>query len=120
MSGLRLKHLKKNNMIEVLQGLALAKKREGLLNKAKRSMAWYWQEQGMTRHMLLITDVSLTLGEKEHILTITLERPGLLIGKAGRDIDALRDRLTSGLGHPIKIHIVEDKQWAGIYTEESF
>lgn len=107
-------------MNHVIHGLALAKEREDLLKKAKWSMAWHWQERGMTRHMLLITNVSLKLGKEEHILTVTLERPGLLIGKGGRDIYALQERLTKGLGHPTKIHIVEDKQWLGIYTEESF
>ena len=104
----------------VLHGLELAKKREKLLRDAKWSMAWHFDELGTTRHALLITDVSLRLGEKEHTLTITLERPGLLIGKAGRHIDALRDRLTSGLGHPTKIEIVEDKQWAEIHVEETW
>ena len=90
------------------------------MKDAKWSMTWHWKERGLSRHMLLITDVSLKLGDEEHTLTITLERPGLLIGKAGRDIDALQERLSSGLGHPTKILIVEDKQWAGIYDEESW
>jgi ribosomal protein S3 len=107
-------------MNHVIHGLVLAKEREKLLNQAKWSMVWHFNELGTTRHALLITDVSLRLGDKEHTLTITLERPGLLIGKAGRHIDALRDRLTSGLGHPIKIEIIEDKKWAGIYAEASY
>jgi hypothetical protein len=103
-----------------MHGLALAEKREKLLKDAKYSMTWHWQERGISRHMLLITNVSLKLGKEEHTLTITLERPGLLIGKGGRDINALQERLTRGLGHPVKILIVEDKQWSGIYVEESY
>jgi len=107
-------------MIEVLEGLAIAKEKDEILKKIKWSMAWHFEELGTTRHALLITDVSLKLGKEEHVLTITLERPGLLIGKAGRHIDALRDRLKSGIGHPVRIDISEDKQWAGIYVEESW
>lgn len=104
----------------VIHGLRLAEEKEELLKKAKQSMVWHWEERGMSRRMLQITNVSIKLGKEEHIVTVTLERPGILIGKGGRDINALQERLTSGLGHPIKIHIIEDKQWAGIYAEESW
>ena len=107
-------------MNHVIHGLVLAKEREELLEKAKWSMTWHFNELGTTRHALLITNVSLKLGKKEHTLFVTLERPGLLIGKAGRHIYALEERLTKGLDHPTKIKIIEDKQWAGIYAEESY
>lgn len=107
-------------MNHVIHGLVLAKEKEELLKKAKWSMVWHWDELGTSRDKLRVTNVSMTLGKEEHTIIITLERPGLLIGKAGKDINALTERLTKGLGHPIKIKVIEDKQWNGIYTEESY
>lgn len=104
----------------VIKGLVLAKEKEELLKKVKYSMVWHWEELGTSRERLKVTNVDIKLGEKEHIVTVTLERPGLLIGKGGKDINALRERLTSGLGHPTKIDIIEDKQWNGIYVGESY
>jgi predicted RNA-binding protein YlqC (UPF0109 family) len=40
-------------------------------------------------------------------VTIRLNRPGLLIGKAGKDIDAVRDMLESYFNKGTKINIVE-------------
>lgn len=42
---------------------------------------------------------------------ITLERPGLLIGKAGRVIDAIQKYLSDELEESVKIYIVESKLW---------
>jgi small subunit ribosomal protein S3 len=42
-------------------------------------------------------------------VTIRLNRPGLLIGKAGKDIDAVRDMLESYFNKGTKINIVEVK-----------
>ena len=103
-------------MIEVTKGLELEKERKELLKNAKRTMKFFWEDKKMSRESFLITDVSIKLGEEKHILTITLERPGILIGKGGKDINSLTERLTKELGHPIEIHIIEDKQWHGIYS----
>jgi predicted RNA-binding protein YlqC (UPF0109 family) len=42
-------------------------------------------------------------------VTIRLNRPGLLIGKAGKDIDAVRDMLESYFNKKTRIDIVEVK-----------
>jgi predicted RNA-binding protein Jag len=44
-------------------------------------------------------------------MTITLERPGLLIGKAGKTIDGLTAYLTRLSDFPVKIEIKESKLW---------
>lgn len=42
-------------------------------------------------------------------VTIRLHRPGLLIGKAGKDIYAVEKLLSENFGKQVKIHIVEVK-----------
>jgi predicted RNA-binding protein YlqC (UPF0109 family) len=42
-------------------------------------------------------------------VTIRLNRPGLLIGRAGKDIDAVRDMLESYFNKSTKINLVEVK-----------
>ena len=107
-------------MHHVIHGLRLAKEREEVLKEAKWSMTWFWKENNTSRQKLCITNVAIKLGKEEHTLTVTLERPGVLIGRAGSNIDALQKRLTKDLKHPVKVLIIEDKQWLGIYAEESY
>ena len=42
-------------------------------------------------------------------VTIRLHRPGLLIGRGGKDIDAVSELLSNNFGKTVKIHIVEVK-----------
>lgn len=42
-------------------------------------------------------------------VTIRLHRPGLLIGRGGKDIDAVGELLSNNFGKTVKIHIVEVK-----------
>jgi len=44
-------------------------------------------------------------------IEVTLERPGLLIGKGGTVIDGLQAYLTLFHNKTVKIHIVESKLW---------
>jgi ribosomal protein S3 len=44
-------------------------------------------------------------------LTITLQRPGLLIGKGGSTISGLEGYLTQNIDFPVKILIKESKLW---------
>lgn len=68
-------------------------------------------EYGFPVSKLEITDLSFVFGEKEIEMTITLCRPGLLIGKGGRTIDALEEFFNSDKEKPIKIKIVESNLW---------
>lgn len=49
-------------------------------------------------------------------VTIRLHRPGLLIGKAGKDIDTVSELLSENFGKQVKIHIVEVKNDINIPT----
>lgn len=54
--------------------------------------------------MLHITRIQV----KGNIITITLTRPGLLIGRRGENIDALTNFLSKELKHKITLNIIED------------
>jgi len=58
-----------------------------------------------------ITDVSVEQNKKEMKITITLERPGLLIGKHGRVINALETHLKGVFSMDVSISIKESKLW---------
>lgn len=58
-----------------------------------------------------ITDLQFAFKENGLIeLTVTLGRPGLLIGKGGRTIDALEEYL-SDADNKVKILIIESTLW---------
>lgn len=59
---------------------------------------------------LQITNLEFDIKPEKIILTVTLCRPGLLIGKAGRTIDALTKWL-SERNQEVEIKIVESKLW---------
>ena len=50
-----------------------------------------------------------TQQDNKIVVTIILHRPGLLIGKAGKDIDNIKDLLTSYFNKQVQIDIVEVK-----------
>lgn len=65
------------------------------------------QIHGGTLNFLLITGFHIEYGETFKV-TINLKRPGLLIGKGGRDIDNLSSLLTKYFGKQTEIKIIED------------
>ena len=61
-------------------------------------------------YLLNIHGIDVDTQQKEKIVvTIKLNRPGLLIGKAGKDIDNIKDLLTSYFNKQVQIDIVEVK-----------
>jgi len=60
-------------------------------------------DKNTTLASLQITDVKIN----GNIVTITLGRPGLLIGKAGTTINIVTDSLSMRFNKPIHIHIAE-------------
>lgn len=60
-------------------------------------------DKNTTLASLQITDAKIN----GNVVTITLGRPGLLIGKAGTTIDTVADSLSMRFNKPIRIHIVE-------------
>jgi len=59
-----------------------------------------------------VADLSLlyitNLSYNDNVITITLGRPGLLIGSYGKNIEALQKYFSEKLGKNIKINIVEN------------
>jgi predicted RNA-binding protein YlqC (UPF0109 family) len=61
-------------------------------------------------YLMRIHGIDVETQDKNNItVTIRLNRPGLLIGRAGKDIDAVRDMLESYFNKGTKINIVEVK-----------
>jgi ribosomal protein S3 len=58
-----------------------------------------------------ITDMKFRKFKSKILLTITLERPGLLIGRYGKTIDALKKRLSDLKNFPVEIFIIESRLW---------
>lgn len=62
-----------------------------------------------------INNVEVKENKTTLLITITTSRPGLLIGKGGRYIDALKEYIESQLKKKVTIHIEESKLWIGLY-----
>ena len=66
---------------------------------------------------LQITDIQINWTVNENssdssvTIAVTLERPGLLIGKGGRTIDALTQRLEKYTGCPVHIALIDTQIW---------
>jgi len=58
-----------------------------------------------------ITDIQFNETEEHTSMTITLERPGLLIGRAGQTIDAVTAYLSENHDRPVKVLIIESRLW---------
>lgn len=75
---------------------------------ATKTLEQYFGFEGY--HRLRIHGVDVDTQQIDQInVTIRLYRPGLLIGKGGKDIDAVSELLSSNFGKTVKIHIVEVK-----------
>jgi ribosomal protein S3 len=70
-----------------------------------------WTLQKVYTHQLGITDIKVKDNKSNIIITITLLRPGLLIGKAGCEIDNLTKKLTEWMNKPVTIKIIESRLW---------
>ena len=63
-------------------------------------------------HKFGITDIQFNETDTATEMTITLERPGILIGRAGTVINQLKEYLSEHHGAPVKILIIESKLWS--------
>ena len=84
--------------------------------RIKHSIARYFEEDFdgngfYSVSQLGITDIIIKIEDKVITIDITLERPGLLIGKAGRTIDGLTAYLERLHEKKIKIKIHESVLW---------
>ena len=64
-----------------------------------------------TKTKYSIFNTGIEVGDVYINITITLDRPGLLIGKAGSTYDLLLKYLEDTLSSKIHIHIIESKLW---------
>jgi len=62
-------------------------------------------------HKFGITDIQFNETDEATEMTITLERPGILIGRAGTVINQLAEHLSNYHDFPVKILIIESKLW---------
>lgn len=80
-----------------------------------KTLEKYFGFEGYHRLRIHGIDVDTQKRDEETLLveqidvTIRLQRPGLLIGKAGKDIYAVENLLSENFGKQTKIHIVEVK-----------
>lgn len=79
--------------------------------RVRRRMSQFFVNEDINRSVLEITDVDVKIKKKLVIVTVTLGRPGLLIGKMGRTIDALTEYLKKILERDVEILIKESKLW---------
>lgn len=71
----------------------------------------YLDNNNIRRSTLEITNIEYEISNKEIIIKITLERPGLLIGTHGKTITGLEEYLTKNNDKLTKIKIEESKLW---------
>ena len=62
---------------------------------------------GLPSNYIQMTKITVKEKKTEVNITVELCRPGLLIGKAGRTLDAITKRLTDYFGKKVNIHIEE-------------
>ena len=80
--------------------------------EACRYLQWFFGKQNINRDSIQITDVNVLGNNKKKItIQIILGRPGLIIGKAGRTIDALRVFMEDYFQKEVEIKIKESKLW---------
>lgn len=80
-----------------------------------KTLEKYFGFEGYNR--LRINAVDVDTQKKDQIdVSIKLHRPGLLIGRGGKDIDTVSELLSNNFGKMTKIHIVEVKDDINIPT----
>lgn len=84
-------------------------------SKQVRRILKLFFEDNSTGVLYTITNINVFKGHEHIIVEITTHRPGLIIGKGGRTIDALTEKLTKELEMPVKIELTEDKMWHDLF-----
>lgn len=79
--------------------------------RVRRLMSQFFVNEDISRDVLEITDVDVKIKKKLVTVTVTLGRPGLLIGKMGKTIDALKEYLENMIERDVEILIKESKLW---------
>ncbi len=71
----------------------------------------YCEETEINKNIFLIHFIEVDEVEEIVNVTITLERPGIFIGKAGSTINQITTFLTMYLNKTVKIHLKEFNPW---------
>lgn len=79
--------------------------------RVKLMILQHFENEDINKNIMGITNVVVKNKKSRIFITITLERPGILIGKAGRTIDGLENYLVRIFEKPVKISIKESKLW---------
>ncbi len=82
-----------------------------LTKKTCLYLSWFFEENDLSRHLFEISDIKTEDESNTVIVTITLGRPGVLIGKGGRTIDSLKEHLTKHFQKNTEIRIIETTLW---------
>lgn len=75
-------------------------------------MRRYFEYQDISTFSLFVTKIAVQKKDGVISVRIVSERPGLIIGKAGRTIDGLRDHLKDAFQCEVKISLTESNIWS--------
>jgi ribosomal protein S3 len=81
----------------------------------KRIKHWfqqYFEDNNLPYGTWQLHHIGVVTRKSDIVVTITLGRPGLLIGKGGETIDEITKRLSDWLKKPVKIKINEYSVWS--------
>ena len=73
--------------------------------------SFIWSLSKVKTYQLGITKIKVNNKKSKVIITITLVRPGLIIGVKGSEIDNLIKKLSEWLNKPVEIKIIESRLW---------
>jgi len=91
-------------------------KQIALDDTVKKTIKMYYDDNGLSLDLLGIRDIHSENKKDQVLITIELERPGILIGKGGQNIDNLNKYLKDFLEKDISINIKESKFWWPDFT----
>ncbi len=89
---------------------------EKLLKRVKSLFLGFVSNEGWNVDSFGITNISVEKYEKKCVITFELNRPGLLIGRAGRTLNELIEYLSDILEMRVEINIKESDLWLNLYT----
>lgn len=72
----------------------------------------YFEDNDLYSGVWQLHHIGVVTSKSDIVVTITLGRPGLLIGRGGQTIDEITKRLSDWLEKPVKIKINEYNVWS--------
>lgn len=82
----------------------------------RRDISSYFYGEYDQSVISFFTNIRVLEYNHKFVVEITTHRPGLLIGKGGKTVDALKEFLNKGdLPKKIEIDIKESKMWSNLY-----